>query len=301
MVTFKSNFNIPEKEAVEFLNIPLDGDLKAFIDPFLIANSRQEPVFNDVYRRLIDFFTKLNREFIIPNDRRNGLMFLDNLHEPNEYHLGYSDSNKGKAVSGTRAVTIFDALRNNRFSRAEGVTITNEAHNILLLVTGIGQDIMSDAISNVSRDIFARFTAEQCIKYGIITETFHRHFFNSTTGLWEMTDFNLPVYKGKCIILLPNKMVSSARSYVNHYNHFVAGNYIAKDILDGKIAVAADGSCVRTLKDGTRKAIIKRIVETYGKPKDDLIDFVLEYNGSLDLFLDHAKTHYPAIDLGDLL
>jgi hypothetical protein len=106
---------------------------------------------------------------------------------------------------------------------------------------------------------------------------------------------------GKPIILLPNKIVSSTRSYTNHYNHFVAGNYIAKDILDGKIAVAADGTYIRTLKDGTRKTIIKRIIETYGKPKDDLIDFVLEYNGSLDSFLDYAKEHYPAINLSDLM
>ena len=95
-------------------------------------------------------------------------------------------------------------------------------------------------------------------------------------------------------------MVSATISYTNNYNHIVSGNYIAKDILDGKIAVTVDGSYIRTQKDGTRKAIIKRIVEVYGKPKEGLIDFVLEYNDSLDSFLDYEKEHYPSIDLSDL-
>ncbi len=297
-MNFKEHFGIPAIEPVEFLDIPLNGDIEVFIDPFLIANNRHNRMFNDIYRQLKAFFVKLNQDFISTNDRHNGLIFLDNLHEPNEYHLGYSASNKGAAISNTRAEAIFIALRNNRFARA-GVTITNEAHNVLLLVTGIGQDIMSDTIANVCRDIFSAFTLEQCIKYGISTESFIRHFFNPLTGLWETVRMDLPTYQGKCIILLPKTIISSVRSYGNHYNHFVAGNYIAKDILDGKIAVAPDGSYIRTLKDGTKKALIKRIVETYGKPKDELIDFVLEYGSSLESFLDYAKEHYPAIDFSD--
>jgi len=34
-----------------------------------------------------------------------------------------------------------------------GITITDEAHNVLLLVDGIGPDIMSDIISNICKDI----------------------------------------------------------------------------------------------------------------------------------------------------
>jgi hypothetical protein len=159
---------------------------------------------------------------------------------------------------------------------------------------------MSDTIASVCRNVFAHFTKEQCDKHHLPTEVYNRHYFNQTSRSWQQADLELPTYQGKPIILLPDRMVSATRSYTNNYNHFVAGNYIAKDILDGKIAVTADGSYIKTLKDGTRKAIIKRIVEVYAKPKDGLIDFVLEYNGSLDSFLDYAKEHYPAIDLSDL-
>jgi hypothetical protein len=299
MKFFKEHFGIPKGQVVAFLDIPIDSDIEYFIDPFLIANNRSLAMNDHLYVKLKSFFVKLNRDFIVPNNVVPGLEFLDNLHEPNEYHLGYSGSNKGAAISDMRAQTIFSALRNNRFARV-GFSVTNEAHNVLLLVTGIGQDIMSDTIANVCRDIYAEFTLQQCRLYNIPTQLYERDYYNSATESWERKIFELPEYQGKCIILLPLNGLSSSRSYVNHYNYFVAGNYIAKDVLAGKMLVAADGTYVRTLKDGTRRVIVKRIAESCYKCKDDLIDYVLEYGGSLESFLDYAKEHYPSIDLSDL-
>lgn len=297
MASFSEHFGIPKNPPIEFVDIPMDNDLLAFIDPFLIANNRHIRIVNAVYLRLTAFFTKLNRDYIVLNDQINGLRFLDKLHEPNEYHLGYSDANKGAAISNVRAGTIFNALSNNIFARSNNVTITNEAHNVLLLVAGIGQDIMSDTIANVCRDIFAQFTNEQCVKHGIQTTIFQRHYFNSATDRWENENFELPSYLGKPIILLPEEIASSLRNYTNNYNHFIAGNYIASDILNGKIAVAPNSLFIRTLKDGTLRAVVKRIVEVYGRPKSELVQFVLDYNDSLGTFLDYAKTHYPALNL----
>jgi hypothetical protein len=168
------------------------------------------------------------------------------------------------------------------------------------LVKGIGQDIMSDTIANVSRNILAEFTLEQCLKHAIPTQSVKMHYYNISTGLWEYSDFDLPTYKGKPIILIPEHIVAGGRSYSNSYNYFVSGNYISADILNGKIQVTNEGKFITKLKDGTRKAIIKAIHKAYGKPKENLVDFVLEYNGSLERFLDYAKEHYPALDLASI-
>ncbi len=106
------------------------------------------------------------------------------MHEPNEYHLGYSGRNKGKAVSDVRAEVIYDALRNNSFSR-QNIAITNEAHFVLLLVKGIGQDIMSDIIANVCRDILLKPTLKICKKHKISTITVKIDFYNAITEKWE--------------------------------------------------------------------------------------------------------------------
>ncbi|SEO09640.1 hypothetical protein [Mucilaginibacter sp. OK283] len=299
MPSFKEHFNIPQNQIVEFLDIPLDEDLLAFICPFLIANNRQVPIFNNIFSQLKAFFVKLNRDFIVPNDAHNGLAFLSHLHEPNEYHLGYSGANKGRAISDERSVQIFGALRNNRFAR-QGIQITNEAHNVLLLVKGIGQDIMSDTIANVCRNIFADFTLNQCVQHNIPTIPVHFHYYDAAAAQWGTADFDLPDYRGKPIILIPKDIISPSRSYPSGYNNFVAGKYISPAILNGQKQVNNPAIFINTLANGRRRAIIKAIRKEFGKKKEDLVDFVVEYNGSLDSFVDYAKEHYPALDLSGI-
>lgn len=296
--TFKDHFRINKRDFVEFVNVPLDGDLLAFICPFLIANNRDIEIVDKIYLQLEDFFINLNKNYIVPNDRKNGLLFLSELHEPNEYHFGYSDSNKGKAIAKEKAETIYDSLRRNKLSK-QGISITNEAHNILLLVEGIGQDLMSDTISNVCRNIFAEFTQEQCGKFKIQTFKTKVNYYNSATGKWDNKEFNLPQFKGKKLILVPKFIVSGGRAYSTRYNYFISSNFISKDIMSSKVKIKND-KMVSVLKDGTKKTIIKEIYKVYGKPKSGLVDFVLQYTGSLEDFLDYCKLHYPALNLDDI-
>lgn len=298
--TFVEHFGINKRDFVEFVNVPLDGDLLAFICPFLIANNREEEFVDRVYLQLENFFINLNQNYIVPNDRKNGLLFLSELHEPNEYHFGYSGSNKGKAIAKEKAEIIYDSLRRNKLAKQKEVTITNEAHNILLLVEGIGQDIMSDTISNVCRNLFAEFTEEQCVKLKIQTFKTKVTYYNFLTGKWDTREYNLPQYKGKKLILVPKIIASGARAYSTRYNYFISSNFISKDIMANKVKVKKDSKIISVLKDGTKRYIIKEIHKTYGKPKSGLVDFVLQYNGSLDDFLDYCKEHYPAIDLGNI-
>ncbi|WP_134385249.1 hypothetical protein [Flavobacterium psychrophilum] len=297
--TFKDHFRINKRDFVEFANIPLDGDLLAFICPFLIANNKDdEDIADKIYLQLEDFFINLNKNYIVPNDRKNGLIFLSELHEPNEYHFGYSGTNKGKAIASEKAEIIYDSLRRNKLAK-QGITISNEAHNILLLVEGIGQDLMSDTISNVCRNIFAEFTENQCAKYKIQTFKTKVKYYNSVTGKWDTKEFNLPQYKGKRLILVPKFIVSGGRAYSTRYNYFISSNFISKDIMSNKVKVK-NNKMVSILKDGTKKCIIKEIHKAYGKPKSGLVDFVLQYQGSLQDFLDYCKLHYPAIDLDNI-
>ena len=95
-----------------FVDIPVDNeDLLAFICPFLIENNKTDEVISKVSKRMRNFLSELNTTYIKTNDFKNGIPFLDHLHEPNEYHLGYSGSNKGKAVSKSKAKDIFQFLR----------------------------------------------------------------------------------------------------------------------------------------------------------------------------------------------
>jgi hypothetical protein len=294
---FLQHFNISTSDP-EFFNIPVTSDVEAFICPFLIANTRERKISDRVFNQLRLFLTKLNREFVQKNERKNGLNFLSHLHEPNEYHLGYSETNSGKAISKPRSEVIFEALRNNRFTR-QGMSYTNEAHNVLLLVNGIGQDIMSDFIANVCRNIFAEFTETVCAKYGIKTIAIEIDYFDTTTMEWEKRKQQLPTYQGKSLIIVPKFLVAGGRAYHIFYNRFIANNFIAHDLVNNK-SIDDESKLVVKLKDGTKKAIISEILRVYAKPKQDLIDFVLDYRGSLEQFLAYAREHYPELDFTGL-
>ncbi|RYE58489.1 MAG: hypothetical protein EOP48_03430 [Sphingobacteriales bacterium] len=281
---------------IEFLDIPVDhNEIQAFVCPFLIEGNKSDSVVLKLSRRITAFLTTLNSTYIKTNDFRNGIPFLNHLHEPNEYHLGYSVNNKGKAVSRSKSEDIFNFLRNNKFAK-QGFSITNQAHNVLLLVDGIGQDIMSDILCNVGRDIFAEFTNKVCKKYLIPTQPTIIEFYDESTSQWQTKTVELPHY-GKSIILVPTKILSGGRAYTNRYNWFIASNYMSKIVLNLQTPPA---KTVQQLKDGTKKATIKEIYKRYKKPKKDLIDFVLEYPNSLDEFIEHAKLNYPELRLDHL-
>lgn len=300
METFNTYFTKLKKREIDFVDVPLGEDLEAFICPFLIENNKLgNPVALEVYERVHQFLIKLNRDFIKPNKRNEGIEFLSHLHEPNEYHLGYSGRNKGKAVSDVRAEQIYDALRNNILTK-QNAAITNEAHFVLLLVKGIGQDIMSDIIANVCRDIFANSTLQICTKHKVSTVPTRIEFYSAITKKWETKTADLPNFTGKPIILLPKFIISGGRAYANLYNWFIARNYLSLEILNRKKPLSTDTKFISKLKDGTRKAIVKKIYQAYRKPKDELIEFVKKFKGSLDEFVWYAKEHYPELNLDDL-
>ena len=296
-LTFNEHFGVPD--GADHLDITLESDLEAFICPFLIVNDKKGIISSQVNYRSGKFLEELNTNYVKTNDRKKGIPFLSHLGEANEYNLGYSKTNKGKGIAVEKAETIFSALRNNRFAK-QGVSITNEAHNVLLLVKGIGQDNMSDVLANICRDIFADFTLKQCKKYNIPTSEVKIKFFNSITKKWDYKKVQLPKYLGKHKILLPKNIISGSRDYSTLYNWFISRNYISYEILNSKEDKSINDKYCSKLKDGTKKAIIKRIYKDYHKPKGDLIDFVLKYQGSLLEFQIYAKEHYPSLNLENL-
>ncbi|AWK05658.1 hypothetical protein HYN56_15990 [Flavobacterium crocinum] len=302
MKKYKKNFNghFNVTKSTEHVNILLGSDLELFIDPYNIANNLQNKVAKKVYLRSKSFLENLNRTYIVPNDRINGLAFLSHLQEANEYGFGYSKTNKGKGIGFTKAEVIFDSLSNNLFARG-GASITNEAHNVLLLVKGIGADNMSDTLANVCRDIFADFTYEQCILHNIPTSKVQIEYFDSTRNCWMFKDANLPSFAGKKIILVPKFLIGGERAYTNAFNWFISSNYLSKEILAGTLRVNGSKGFINRLKNGTRRAIIKNINKHFKKPKGELVDFVKKYNGSLLEFQTHIKNNFPNISDEQLL
>lgn len=296
--TFNEHFNIPNKGS-EHLDILMNSDIEAFIDPNHIKSYIQNPIARAIDSRSNSFLEDLNANYIVTKDKTNGVKFLSRLKEANEYHLGYSDENVGKGVGSTKADVIYESLINNKFAKS-GITITNQAQNVLLLVKGIGQDNMSDILANVCRDIFADFTFKQCLKYSIPVMDTRIEYYDSDTKKWKTMSVKLPYYNNKPIILVPQFLVSGTRIYPSHFNWYISSNYISKDILCGKIKMEKEELFICKLKKGGMKPIVKNINTHFRKPKEKLIDYVEQYSDSLINFQDHVKENYFPIDYDQL-
>lgn len=297
---FTKHFNINPKQK-EFVDIPLEKDIKLFACPFLIENNKDIEFIQKVSPRLRAYLTELNEKYVKPNNRHQGIQFLNKLHEPNEYHLGYSIRNRGSAVGFERAELIFDSLRSNPLSSQIYLTILNEAHNILILVKGIGPDIISDITLNVCRDIFADFTYKTCLKYEIPTFKHIIEFYDSDVNMWVKKDVQLPEYLGKKIILLPRTIVCKDRAYPTYYNYFVATHHVKEEVLQSDPNDTLRKKLVHIDKEGNDIISNKEIFEYNRKPKGELFDFVKKYPSSLNEFIDYAKDHYSEIGLDALI
>ncbi len=288
--TFNSEFGVTSN-IVEYFNIPLDKDVLAYVCPILVENNKDNVVAKKIADRMKVFLSNLVENYIKKKNLPGALEMLSHLHEPNEYHLGHSKKNQGKAVSKVKARNVYDSLVGSKLIKSKG-SLPHEAYSILLFVGGIGQDIMSDIICNVCRDILSNFTENQANALNIKVESFEIEFFDQNTLQWSKKTSNLPNYRGK-IILVPNKILSGDRYYSGLYNRHVSSGFIAPEIIAKPELSASEKKMIKTNKDGTRKAILKEIYKVYKKPKTELIEYVKKYNGSLLSFLDYAKEHYP--------
>lgn len=296
--TFNEHYKILKKNS-EHLDILMNSDIEAFIDPNQINNHIENPIAKALQSRSNRFLEDLNKNFIVTRNKKEGIKFLSHLKEANEYHLGYSDRNVGKGIGSTKAEVIYESLINNKFAKS-GITVTNQAQNVLLLVKGIGQDNMSDILANVCRDILADFTLKQCLKYNIDVFETQIEYYSSEEKKWKTASVKLPFYNGKPIILVPQFSTSGARIYPNHFNWFVSSNYLSKDILSGKIKVEEKTPFLHKLKSGEMKPVIKQINKFFKKPKEALMDYVERYSDSLINFQDHVKENYPPLDSDQL-
>ena len=90
---FNQCFGITDKNP-EHLNVRVNSDTEVFIDPFLISNNKSSAIAVSIQSRNKNFLTYLNKNFVVTGDRKNGITFLSDLNEANEFKLGYSLDNK---------------------------------------------------------------------------------------------------------------------------------------------------------------------------------------------------------------
>lgn len=275
MVNFSNYFHlsITGHKDIEFIDVPVDTDVKLFLDPGLIKAAAENfsKTCTDVIKSYFDTTFQCCRSKDYPNLSR----LLNHAAEPNETHLGNSvDHPQGRGASEEILFTVFsDLINRGLFER----NVIHHPCDIYVFAPNFDKDRMSDLLTNILRDLLSQFTEQQCNKHGIpLNGERIGCFWDYLGNQWQTRHWRLPLAYGKPVLLVPKSFVS--RNY-----HFSTSSYISKYLLEYRQRYHLDNHTYlcyeRELKDGRKKLMppkkkdIKAVEYSGVQWKQEAIDF----------------------------
>lgn len=272
--TFSSHFKLGKTQAeLDFVDIPTDGDVPLFIDPYAISR-RNDRWSRDCHHSVVHFFESVVQA-IRGRQVAKAKRLLLNLREPNETHFGYSKSRpRGAGIGSEQAKQLYNALAESSAVKTGFLTSLEEAE---LMVEGVSFDNLSDLTTNIICLHLCHYTQAQCDLHGIPTAAFPLPpYYDRATGAWESDYHELPAVDGKPVLLVPKVIArfSPAYNHAKYYQHYVL-NYLQSEHLK------AGTSLVRTFKNGRRSVYKKDIAAIFPGTKENLFAFSKEHPQTL--------------------
>lgn len=256
---------------LDFVDVDIRGDTPLFIDPQAIRQLPDE-WGHECVRYVQDFFSQVLGA-IRGNKNSRAQALLEGLREPNETHLGFSSGrSQGRALGPQSARNVWEALSKSQAAQS-GLLVDLE--DTILLVYGIGSDIVSDITTNLIRLPLIKYTQETCDRYGIATssQVWSGPLWNPSEKRWDEGGFvRLPAPKGSRLLLVPKAIVRRQMEYDadDYYGDFIIPFLEQEEIRAGT-------SLVRTLKSRPQKWVAKKdIAEKYGSDKASIVRITLE-------------------------
>jgi hypothetical protein len=286
--------------ALDFIDVELEGDTRAFIEPRAIRRIESEWAEGCV-GLLQDFFKNVLRA-VRKDDRERGVDLLEGLREPNETHLGLSsDRPRGSGLGPGLVDRVWERLRQ---SEAAKTGLLKDLEDTALVIYGIDVDRISDITTNIIRQPLIDYTEEMAEHYGIPTETVGTgHTWDSDTGTWNSEEYGqLPMTPVGPLLLVPKVTVRTRLD-------FNPGEYFRGYILEAlqNRELSAGSNLVHTLKSGTKRVYKKDVKKKYfGKNpaiKSANEKTTLEEPGLLEQYRkDKSKQEYrdPPLSYADL-
>lgn len=271
---------------LDFVDVNVLGDTAVFVSPTAIR-MLDTPWSERCLGLIQSFFEEVLSAIKVGDDARAERLLLT-LREPNETHLGLSkDEARGRALGESSAHEVWRALSK---SRAVTTGLLKDLEDTVLMIDGVGVDIVSDMTTNIIREPLVEYTQEACEYYGIKTEAVDPGpIWDAHAKQWTADRFEqLPTVNGDKLLLVPKSIVRrhavySAEEYLRHY----------LIVHLQQVELSANSSLVRILQDSRRVVYKKRVIEKYGFDKRTILDQTLKYPQVLDQYRSAKKQAAP--------
>lgn len=254
--------------ALDFVDVDVNADTAVFVDPHAIRSIESE--FTDECVSLIqNFFGEILR-LAKTGDDVSARALLDPLREPNETHLGLSKGeSRGRALGEYLANEIW---KNLKASKAIKTGLIEDLEDTLLLIDGIGPDIISDVTTNIIRGPLIAYTAEMCSACGMpLTHNVDPGpLWNPLKKRWEERYASLPYGPKAKLLLIPKAIVRKQLGYdVGEYHR----DYILEQLVQRELSANTELVRLIRTKKGTKKKVFKKDVrKKYGSSKSLILN-----------------------------
>lgn len=284
------HFDLPRSQgALDFIDVDLEGDTRAFVEPRAIRRIPSEWAEGCV--GLLQNFFQNVLQAVRDDDRNRGLDLLEGLREPNETHLGLStDRPRGSGLGPGLVDRVWSRLRQSEAAKSG---LLKDLEETALVIREIDVDRISDITTNIIRQPLIDYTQEMSEHYGIPTEEVGAgHTWNPESGSWNEEEYaHLPMTPVGPLILVPKVIVRTRLD-------FDPGKYFRGYILAAlqNRELSAGTNLVHTLKSGEKRVYKKEVRKKYFGKKPEKVaneEATLEEPGLLDQYRkDKSKQGY---------
>ena len=197
--------------SLDFVDVELRGDTRLFINPRAFLALHGDWAANATYL-VQKFFTRILQCIRDAQDPR-ALELLSHLREPNETRLGFSNGPpRGHGVGEGLAEELYSSLKG---SEAVQTGLLEDLEDTLLVVEGVGPDLISDITTNLVRSLLIEYTQEQCAALGIPVErdVDSGPLWDGQREKWSNEHVELPVVDNRKLLLVPKAIVRRRMEY----------------------------------------------------------------------------------------
>ena len=207
--TYCQRIDIHEHELLDFADIRIGEDNKLFIDPsriHLLALSGDKWA-NKAEKEITSFFNALFDAAKAKNYILIQKLLKNTCGEINDTQLGMSRHKP--AGNGASFDLIFPAIRQMIEKRLFDNNLVISISDIPIWTKGIGEDRLSDWVTNIIWPVLEEFTLEQYTKYGIDfdSQLFGSRLKWSGNRLWVIEKYRKFICGNSNIILIPKKFL----------------------------------------------------------------------------------------------
>jgi hypothetical protein len=259
---------------LDFVDVDVERDTRVFVSPRALTLMQTD--WGDGCVSLVQNFFETVLQRIKSGDDADAEALLQELREPNETHLGLSRArSRGRALGDESAHDVWSALSK---SGAAKTGLVQDLEDTVLLIHGIGVDIVSDITTNIVRGPLIEYTQEQCKQLGIplMEGVPSGPMWHPAKRAWITQFVELPMTKTGKLLLVPKAIVRRTSLYdmQEYYRHYMLEHMQREELKAGS-------ALVTMLKKGP-KVHKSDLIKKYGSDKQAVIDQTFKYPSVLD-------------------